>query len=300
MMDDDGDAASVEIDLSHSVATTFQKQIDTPQRSLRTKKMVHIMKKKDRQRRAALAIVLFAAAVVLALTPFAAAGAPGFNETQACYAALGKPGAARAAAGRFFKEHVVGKRVSEPARSLRVGGGKVESVFSQSIRFGNFTETKWGFSFNADTAISQTLYELGPNGKRLAGPGKKTDRRFIWRYQVTERRSTNQLTGAAFPVDKTGALVDDAEWPFTIYALTVCVPHNETVRIVHSSVPYADLFAQGGGFRPGFEDLIVTYSLDARGKLERQVKMRGYDLDMKTLEKKLSDEAPERVQREDL
>jgi len=241
--------------------------------------------------RIALAIVLFAG---LSLASSASAS------NLACDATLAS-GSARAAALKFFKANVNGKSVSEPATTFRVAGGKVESVSSTTVRFGNFTETKSGFFFDAQTTMSQKLYELGPDGKRVAGAGQNKDRQYTWRYQVGERKSTGQLVGVAFSVGPSGAPLVDSDYPFGAYAVTVCPSADgSSVRVAQASVLYQDLFAKNGGWRPGSEELVATYRLSSKDKtkLEREVKLRGYDVDTRTFEKKLSDDLPVRVQKE--
>jgi hypothetical protein len=237
-----------------------------------------------------IAIVLFAG---LSLASSASAS------NLACDATLAS-GSARAAAIKFFKTYVNGRTVSEPATTFRVAGGKVESVSSTKVSFGNFTETKSGFFFDARTTMSQTLYELGPDGKRVAGAGQNKDRQYTWRYQIGERKSTGQLVGVAFSVGPSGAPLVDSDYPFGAYAVTVCPSADgSSVRVAQSSVLYQDLFAKNGGWRPGSEELVATYRLGSYKKLEREVKLRGYDVDTRTFEKKLSDDLPVRVQIEE-
>jgi hypothetical protein len=244
--------------------------------------------------------LLLSALAVLHGVVVSAAAAATFN-SPACDPAVSKPGAARAMAVKFLKDNVNGKSVSEPTTTFPVAGGKVESVSSTTVRFGNFTETKSGFFFDAETTAAQTLYELGPDGKRVAGKGQNKDRRYTWRYQLGERRSTGQLVGAAFPVGNAGAVVDEGDYPFSVYAVTVCPGADGSfLRVAQSSVLYQDLYAKGGGWRPGVEELVATYRLSNNKdkKLEREIKLRGYDVEARTFEKKLSDDLPVRVQRE--
>lgn len=201
----------------------------------------------------------------------------------------------RAAAVKFLKDHVDGKTLVSPEAVLRGGGGKVEAVSSNRVRFCNFTETKSGFSFDAQVTIKQTVFDVGEDGKRQ-GSGRNHDRSFTWRYQVGQRRSTNQLIGVAVPVDDKGNMVDAGDPPFSAYSVRIRMADGKLI-VSQSSVLHDDLFAKGGQWRPGAIEIDSEFVV-RDGRLERTVKAKGYDVDPRTGEKKLSDTLPDRVEKQ--
>lgn len=196
---------------------------------------------------------------------------------------------------QFVREQLNGKTLGAPERVERIDNGAVESVITTTVRFHGFTETKSGFFFDVETAIRQTLYELDDNGARKE-PGQIKDRGFTLRYRVGRRLSTGQYVGVAWSIDEKGGIAEDDDYPFSPYTILIRAEEG-TVTMVSSSALYQDLYAKDGRWRPGIQEDTSVFSVE-NGKIRRAVKVKGYDVDPKTLEKTLSDDLPERVETE--
>jgi hypothetical protein len=81
------------------------------------------------------------------------------------------------------------------------------------------------------------------------------------------RRSTKAVFGICYPADATGVpIVDTAvPWPFTVYATTLKLTDASTLTQTFSTLPaYEDLLAASpSGVKPGRQETVITYSLDA-------------------------------------
>lgn len=199
-------------------------------------------------------------------------------------------------AAKFVKEQMAGKTIVGAETTERLDSGKVDSVSSSRIQFRNFKETKSGFCFDAETTIHQVLYDLNADGKRIE-PGQSKNRSFILRYQVGQRLSTKEYIGVALPVNKEGVVgAENDDYPFSPSSVQIRM-EGEKLILTATTILYQDLFAKGGKWRPGVEEDSSVFSVHD-GKLQRSLKIKGYDVDPRTLERKLSDDLPEEIQKQ--
>jgi hypothetical protein len=125
------------------------------------------------------------------------------------------------------------------------------------------------------------------------GDPEVTDRSFINRFYVSQRRSTNELVVYSFPV-KDGKFTHVDEFPFSMNAGRLTMG-NDTLTIHLATVVYEDLYGkEPGKFRPGATDSTTIFEV-VDGRVQRRDKTNGYDVDVKTLEKRVSDDLPEDI-----
>lgn len=103
------------------------------------------------------------------------------------------------------------------------------------------------------------------------------------------RRSTKAVFGICYPSDATGVpTVDTAvPWPFTVYATTLKLTDASTLTQTFSTLPaYEDLLAASpSGVKPGRQETVITYSLDAAsGRVAMSTKVSAFDVDVDSLE----------------
>ena len=106
--------------------------------------------------------------------------------------------------------------------------------------------------------------------------------------QYGVRRSTKAVYGICYPSDATGVPTVQAPvpWPFTVYTSTLKLLDVNTLQQTLATLPpYEDLLgATASGVKPGRQETIITYRLEAGGKTVMSTKVNAFDVNPDTLE----------------
>jgi hypothetical protein len=199
----------------------------------------------------------------------------------------------QASAVKFLKAHILGKTFESATAKAKIDSGKLESEYSSRSSYGNLRETKTGFTFAVVEEVRQTNYPIGEDGKR-AGPGKDAGRKHTTQYQIIESLSTGELLGVSIIPERTiGADV----FPAVISAVKLKQKDGGLV-MSSSDVWYHDEFSgTEKGWKPGTAEVAEVFTHN-NGKSEVRVKVRLYEFDPKSGEKKLAADVPEQIMSE--
>ncbi|KAI8476166.1 MAG: hypothetical protein J3K34DRAFT_455912 [Monoraphidium minutum] len=204
---------------------------------------------------------------------------------------------------RFVMDHILNRTFAEPPAVLRVAGDRVQSNVSKAIIYYGLKRTRGGFFYYVNTSIAQTNRDLGPDGKPVGTP----------RRCQFAALSGGGATGACYASTPRGAplILPPARGrpSFAAFAASMNATVAGTLALAsRSQWPYADLFAKGGGTRPGAEATETVFqplppasgggggaARGGGGRVRRTERVRGYDVDPVALSEALSDDLPARV-----
>jgi len=185
----------------------------------------------------------------------------------------------RTQAIEFLKKHVIGRAVVAAPITTFTDQGRVESVYEDQTFFSNLVETANGFGFDLIVIQSGTLYELD-KGER-AQPGDNLDAVRVYRYEITERKSSGRLVGFARFISSTGTEFD--AWSGTIFLVQLWLQGGELV-VQETQFGYGDFVAAGGASKPIASDGRYRYAIED-GKLAVYYKQTTFDVDPETLQR---------------
>lgn len=94
----------------------------------------------------------------------------------------------------YIKEKVIGKHLHTAELVYTLEDGALEGVYSDNIIFSNLTENTWGFNFDMFIISNEKIYEVNENRER-SKLHTDFDGVSVFRFELAERKSTNQLTG---------------------------------------------------------------------------------------------------------
>jgi len=183
-----------------------------------------------------------------------------------------------------MKQHVLGKTFTRTSKDA-IDNATVESNTTISVKFVDLAESERGFTVDRMTTITQTLRDLDSEG-RPSGEVRRKDRIVVLRYFLGARKSTGEVIGYATSVFNSSQEV----FPYSATAVRAELDGKRLV-LHEDSVVYEDLFAKGGKFRPGAVTTTMSFEPKAKG-VEMATKTVGFDIDPKTMTRKMSDDLP--------
>ena len=201
-----------------------------------------------------------------------------------CFALLILAGSAEASdrtdVVKFLKNHVMGKTLVTPLTANKGDGGKFEETYEDQSSFSNLVETETGFHFDLTVKAKQVVYDLDKDGKRIL-PGRDQSGVTVFRYEVSERKSTQKLMGYWRVVSTTVKELT----PLGTVA-TVHHPQVADGQLIwkESQAGYADSTAPLGKFKPGAYSSKSKLLL-ADGKLQWHWDQVNFDVDPETLQR---------------
>jgi len=184
----------------------------------------------------------------------------------------------RVRALKFLRGHIIGKTVASPESVVTYSGGKIEGVWSGTDCYTNLVVTAVGFQFDVVSISKLTNYDLDKEGKRIK-PGRNEDAAYVTRYDLTARKSTGKLVGAA-------RILTSTHKTFTAgQTVAILMTVDETgLSTTEHNLFYEDFFAAGGAWKAGAAETKIRFSLD-RNKLVVQGESQQFDVDPSTLKK---------------
>lgn len=94
----------------------------------------------------------------------------------------------------FLKGNVIGKTLCTAELIYQLEDGKLEGVYSDKIIFSNITENSWGFNFDMFIISNEKIYEINEKKERVH-LNTDFDGVSVFRFELAERNSSNQITG---------------------------------------------------------------------------------------------------------
>jgi hypothetical protein len=183
----------------------------------------------------------------------------------------------RAQVVKFLRNHVIGKTVvAAPVKTI-TDQGRTEGAYEDQTFYSNLVERADGFSFDLTVIFWGTLYELDKAGKRAREEGSLNAVR-VYRYEMTERKSTGELVGFARFVSSTNTQPD----PFAGTVFLARMWLEGDALIVHETqAGYADVAVAGGISKPIASDGNYRYAIED-GKLVVHLQQATFDVDPET------------------
>ena len=189
-------------------------------------------------------------------------------------------GTDRAQVIKFFKQNVIGRTLATPKTTYKWDDNKMEGDYQDQVIYNSFTETAEGFAFDVTSVSKQTLYDLDKQGQRLQ-PGRDFSGTFVLRYEIGERKSTQQLTGIARPI----AMTIKAPSPEGTVSLVTGMKVADGKLTWNETLPgYGDSPGTKGKYKPGSWSVKVSMCL-VEGKLHIEADQTNYDVDPVTLQR---------------
>jgi len=180
---------------------------------------------------------------------------------------------------KFLRDKVIGKTLETKSTS-QIANGKVEAVFEARRTFSSLVKTNEGFTFDILIAIKQTNYDMDDQGNRI-GASHKKNRTYVSRYLVGEKLSTGELIGTEVDVFSS----DPDAYPYTPMVVRMGIEGDALLMDV-DTVLYQDFYGKDDRFTPGALEIRYEFRTD-KGRLVARQTTRAYDVDPKTLERRL-------------
>ena len=141
----------------------------------------------------------------------------------------------------YVKNELIGKTFSVET-TVGIDEGKIETEFNRNATYSNLFSNETVIRFDELISIEQTTFELGDGKRKL--PGVLRDRVLVIRHEYWQSESTGEVIGFAQTISNT---MSSSSVPTRN---TIQLEDNQ-LKIVASTVGYADLFEAGGGYYPG-------------------------------------------------
>lgn len=204
----------------------------------------------------------------------------------------------RAQVLKFLRSHVIGKVVAAAPVTTRTDQNRLEGVYEETTFYSNLVETADGFWFDVTSISKGQLYQLdgGKRGKAVTDMNAVR----VYRYEMTERKSSGRLVGFARYVSSTGSLPTDlCPDPFsgTVFLVRMWV-EGEALLVEETQAGYADFVSADGASKPVALDGTYHYSVD-QGQLEVAYQQATFAVDPETLERTpTTDKFPRQLSKE--
>jgi hypothetical protein len=200
----------------------------------------------------------------------------------------------RASAIKFLKDHVIGKVVLSAPVTTFTDLGRIKGVYRDQTFFSNLTETADSFRLDLTVLAKGTRYQKDSTGE-MADPEGSLNAIRVYRYEMTERKSSGRLVGFARYVSSTNTAPD----PFvgTVFLVEMWL-EDGTLVVQETQVGYADFVAVDGTFTPVASDGKYRYAVEG-DKLVVQYEQATFGVDPETLRRTpTTDKFPTQVSKE--
>jgi hypothetical protein len=200
----------------------------------------------------------------------------------------------RSQAIKFFKDHVIGKTLVAAPITTVTDQGRTEGHYETQTFFSNLVETANGFHFDLTDISRGTLYLRGADGATIRSDGSLHAVR-VYRYEITERKSSGKLVGFARCVTSTNTEPDPVSGTISLVRMWL---EDEALVVEETQAGYADFPGASGVANAVASDGVYRYRIE-EGKLEMRYQQTTFDVDPTTLRRtRTADEFPEQVSRE--
>jgi len=203
------------------------------------------------------------------------------------------PKSERTEAIKFLRKYIIGRTVVAEAVTTSDDGGRLAVAYEDQTFFNNLVETADGFSFDLTALSRGTRFVKGDRRGFLAEGTLDAIR--VYRYEITERKSSGELVGYARYVASTNPQHD----PFsgTCFLSRISIAGGEFV-VEDTQAGYCDFVSSDGSFRAVASDGKYRYA-PKRGKLVVYYQQATFDVDPETMRRtRTKDKFPLQVSRE--
>ena len=177
----------------------------------------------------------------------------------------------------FLRDHVMGKTVYAAPLTTYEDDGRIMVLSDDQTFFSNLTETPSGFAYDLTAVARGTRYQQDKAGQFDEPEGSLLAVR-VYRYEITERKSSGKLIGFARYISSTNT--DD---PFLGAIFVSRMRMEGGALIVHDSqAGYGDIAGAEGRSKPGAYDGEYRYSVE-KEQLVVNYQQTNYDVDPESL-----------------
>jgi hypothetical protein len=183
----------------------------------------------------------------------------------------------------FLKEHVIGKSLRTDETIYQLEEGKLEGIYTDEMFFSDLLLAQNGIQFNMTTITREKIYFLDSNKKR--GEIKKDFSGVsVFHYELSERKSTSQLTGIMRLLSST---VPEHTMESVVYGVCNIEYRNDQLHWDEKQLLYRDMPSDNSGFRPVAFDAKIRLFIE-NGKLRFEYTPSYFDVNIETFRKSLS------------
>jgi len=177
----------------------------------------------------------------------------------------------------FLRDHVIGKTVYAAPLTTYADDGRLMVVSDDQTFFSNLCETPYGFTYDLTAIARGTRYERDKGGQFEQPEGSLIAVR-VYRYEMTERKSSGKLIGFARYISSTN--IDD---PFVGTVFLSRMWMDGGALVVHDSqAGYGDIAGATGQYKPGAYDGKYRYSVE-KEQLVVNYEQTNYDVDPESI-----------------
>jgi hypothetical protein len=186
----------------------------------------------------------------------------------------------RTQAIKFLKDRVIGKAVRSAPVTTFTDNGRIKGVYQDLTYFSNLAETATGFRLDLTIFAEGTRYQKDSAGE-MASPESSLNAIRVYRYEMTERKSSGRLVGFARWVSSTNTRPDPVVG--TVFLVEMWM--EDGALVVHETqVGYSDWVAVDGTFTPIASDVKYRYAFE-NFKLVVQSEQATFSVDPETLQR---------------
>jgi hypothetical protein len=184
----------------------------------------------------------------------------------------------RTKALEFLKKNVIGKTVVATPVTAYSEGDRIMDISDDQTFFCNLVEKADGFTFDLTAIARGTRYERDKKGEFSEPEGSLIAVR-VYRYEITERRSSGKLLGFGRFVSSTNTQPDPLSG--TVFLTRMWL--EDGALVVHDTqTGYADFAAAAGTFKPIASDGTYRYTVKD-GRLIVEYQQKTFNVDPETL-----------------
>lgn len=192
----------------------------------------------------------------------------------------------------FLRKHVINRTVVAEPLTTSDDQGKLATSYEDQTFFNNLVETSDGFCFDLTALARGNRYVRGERGFLVEGT---LDAIRVYRYHITERKSSGKLVGYGRFVASSNT--QDDPFSGTCFLARLSLQNGE-LFVEETQAGYSDFVSADGGFKPVASDGRYRYAVE-NGKLALYYQQTLWDVDAESLRRTRSkDKLPEQVSRE--
>lgn len=180
----------------------------------------------------------------------------------------------------FIEANVNGKTLFTEELVYELENGALQGVYSDQISFSNLKYSQSGFQMDMFIVSNEKIWLMGKDGLREE-LRKDFSAVSLFRYELAERKSTNDITGCFRFVSASGKNVAAEAIISGIYDVRL---ENDVLKLSEDQALYRDQPIQNERFKSiAFQSEHRFYSKD--GKLHYEYDGKCFDVDTKTMQR---------------
>ena len=184
---------------------------------------------------------------------------------------------------QFIFTNLVGKNLCTDELVYQLDEGKLEGTYSDEMFFSDFQECESTFSFNMTTITKEKVYILDRDRNR-----DEIQKDFtgvsVFHYEVSERKSTSELTGFMRLLSST---VQNHTMESVVYGVSGFKLGNNELKWNENQLLYRDMPSQEGKFKSVAFDANIRIFFE-QNKVRFEYIPHYYDVNTITFEKTFS------------